>query len=253
MMIRQLLDAKILSTELLTSYWRVKVFDEVTSTQILLKESRPMSGNVYVAEYQSQGRGRLDRTFQSPSGSGLLFSLYLEPKLSQSQLVLVPLLVGMTVAQTLNELTGTTSFTAKWPNDVIAESGKTCGILCERYESGVIVGIGINVSNLKEELPVDSATSIYCETGIEIDRNILLIQLLKALSNNLVTWESGVDFLDNYRTICSTLDSLVNVTLPAGRIVQARALGISVDGGLILDDGSTVTAGDIVHVRAQLK
>lgn len=250
---RQLLDAKILSIELLTGYWRVKVFDEVTSTQSLLKESQPMPGDVYVAEYQSHGRGRLDRTFQSPKGSGLLFSFYLEPKLSQSQLGLVPLLIGMTVAQTLNKLTGTNSFTAKWPNDVIAESGKACGILCERYESGVIVGIGINVSNVKEELPVESATSIFCETGIEIDRNVLLIQFLKIFANNLTTWESGVDFLDNYRAICSTLDSLVNVTLPAGRIVQARALEISFDGGLILDDGTTVTAGDVVHVREQLK
>ena len=159
----------------------------------------------------------------------------------------------MSVAQSLNEITRTSAFSTKWPNDVMGKSGKTSGILCERFGNGVIVGVGINVSTLKEELPVDSATSIYIETGEKINRNILLVRILEDIATKLAKWESGFDFLDDYRKLSSTINSLVTVTLPAGRSIESKAVGISETGGLILANGITVSTGDVVHLRNQLK
>jgi BirA family biotin operon repressor/biotin-[acetyl-CoA-carboxylase] ligase len=242
-----------ISAGLQGGYWRVKVFDEVTSTQSLLREANPKHGDVFTAEYQSQGRGRLDRTFIAPHGSGLLFSLFIKPRFSKDQWGPVPLLMGMAVVDSINLLTSTTSFAAKWPNDVIAESGKVAGIISEVFGEGIIVGIGTNVTMMAAELPVVTASSIYLETGIEIDRNTLLVTILQAISVNLANWESGADVIGAYQQRSRTVGQFVEVTLPANQVIRAQAIGFSAEGGLILSTGETVTVGDVVHLREHLK
>jgi BirA family transcriptional regulator, biotin operon repressor / biotin---[acetyl-CoA-carboxylase] ligase len=243
------LDEEAISQSLRNSYWRVKVLDEVTSTQTLMRESNPSHGSVFTAEYQSQGRGRLDRTFHSPKFSGLLSSIYIEPSFSTKLWGWIPLLVGMTVAQVLNEITNTVKFQTKWPNDVIAPGGKVCGILCETFRSGVIIGIGINVSTQLDELPVESASSIYLETENSIDRNVLLASILARLSENLARWEAGKSFEVSYRELSATLGREISAHLPDGSVLMSKAVGISPDGGLLLESGEAITVGDIVHLR----
>jgi len=175
--IRAYLDDVAISAYLSSNYWRVRVLDEVGSTQDILKTELVSNGDCVVAEFQSAGRGRLDRKFESVPNVALLFSFYIEPD-RNSQWGWIPLIAGTAVARTLNEITNTQSFTTKWPNDVLAPSGKICGVLCEKYKDGIIVGIGINVSTTEAELPVETASSIFIESGLEIDRNELLPKVL---------------------------------------------------------------------------
>lgn len=250
---RPALDQQQISQGLADSYWRVSVHDEVTSTQLLLRKSNPVPGVVIVAEYQSQGRGRLGRSFDSKSGSGLLFSAYVRPSLEDAKWGLLPLLVGTTIAQVLNNLTNSNHYLTKWPNDVVAPEGKVCGVLCEYSDNGVLVGIGINVTTEIAELPVPTASSIILASEMELDRNELLISLLTALAMNIAAWEAGADILADYLMLSSTINQEVEVTLPGSRTLRSEAIGISADGGLILASGETVTVGDVLHLRNQVK
>jgi BirA family biotin operon repressor/biotin-[acetyl-CoA-carboxylase] ligase len=247
---RERLDESKIQSHLSSGYWRVKALDEVASTQDLLKVENVRAGNVIVAEYQSKGRGRLDRSFEVAPSGGLLFSFYIEPKRQISDWGWIPLLVGMVVAETLNEQTHGSIFTTKWPNDVLGARGKVTGILAETYGSGVIVGVGINVSLTEEELPVPTASSIFLESGIELDRNLLLPSILDALSEVFNDFDAGDSLLQRYLGISSTIDKQVEVSKPNGEVVRATAKGISSSGGLVLDSGETVTVGDVVHLRS---
>ena len=232
----------------LNSYWRVRVLSETSSTQDELKNELVSNGQCVVSEFQSAGRGRLDRSFQSPPGVALLFSFYIKPVRGDSQ-GWIPLIAGMSVAQSLNELTAETSYSNKWPNDVITDYGKVCGILCERYGDGIIVGIGLNVTTQIDELPVASATSIFISSGIEIDRNELLPTILHNFQELFQRWESGHDLQPRYRALSSTIGHEVQVSLPNGLSIESRAIKIGTNGELILESGDVVSVGDITHLR----
>jgi len=251
--IRAPLDENQISSNLQSNYWRVRLIPEVSSTQDILKDELVSNGDCVVTEYQSAGRGRLDRTFESPAHLALLFSFFITPNTPDDRWGAVPLLAGMTVAHTLNDLSNSKNFSTKWPNDVITSSGKVAGILCERYSTGIIVGIGINVSTLTDELPVETATSIYLSTGLELDRNILLAALLKGIKEVFTQWEEGVDFRIGYRESSQTLGRSVEVQLPHSSpdkaITRGVATDIDSDGALVLDDSRRITVGDIIHLR----
>ena len=246
--IRASLDQSIISTGLPSNYWRVRVVAKVDSTQVLLKNQLVSTGDCVVAEFQSAGRGRLERKFDAASGTALLFSFYIEPTRA-TQWGWIPLLAGIAVAQTLNEETHSITYKTKWPNDVIADSGKICGILCERYGRGIIVGIGINVSTEPAELPVPTASSIFIESGVELDRNILLPTLLNNFSEIFARWNSGEDLKSKYRALSQTIGSEVSVLLPDGLSRNGRAIGVDSEGQLILENGELISVGDVLHLR----
>ena len=247
-MIRALLNESKISDALRTNYWRVRVLDEVGSTQDELKNELVSNGDCVVAEYQSAGRGRLDRKFESAPHVALLFSFYIEAQ-RKGELGWVPLIAGTSVAQSLNTLTQTHNFATKWPNDVIADSGKTAGVLCERYGEGIIVGIGINVSTLPEELPVPTATSVFIETGMELDRNIVLAEVLTQFADLFARWESHEDLTPRYRALSSTIGKDVQITLPDFHLISGRAKGVDSEGQLFLENGYLVNVGDVLHLR----
>jgi len=153
------------------------------------------------------------------------------------------------IARSLNEATGSTAFATKWPNDVICESGKVAGVLCERYGAGVIVGIGVNVSTTPEELPVDTATSIFIESGIELDRNELLPTILLSFRELFARWDDGEDLVATYRALSKTIGNEVRVILPDSRAIVGVAIGVDGDGRLRLENGDLIGAGDVVHLR----
>ena len=132
----------------LSHYWRVSVVDLTTSTQEDLAEKinsgDAHSGDVIVANFQSAGRGRLDRTFSAPASTALLFSLYLTPQKSRTEWGFLPLLAGISIAETLNKVNAGISI--KWPNDLLINEKKVGGIISTVHGEGVIIGIGINVS-----------------------------------------------------------------------------------------------------------
>jgi len=246
--IRASLDEGAISARLPSNYWRVRVLPEVGSTQDLLKNELVSNGDCVVAEFQSAGRGRLDRKFDSAPSVALLFSFYIKPG-RKSQWGWIPLLAGMSVAQTLNEETSSQIFETKWPNDVLGESGKVAGILCEKFGEGIIVGIGINVSTQVAELPVETASSIFIETGVELNRNDLLASLLQNFEALYERWESGDDLIAKYRALSATIGEQVRVLLPNSASFGGVAIGVNAEGELVLESGDLINVGDVVHLR----
>ena len=246
-MIRASLDEEKIMRAVASTYWRVRVLSLTTSTQDELKTELVSNGDCVVSEFQSEGRGRLDRTFDAEPHVALLFSFYIRPERKDAW-GWIPLLSGVSVAQTLNEVTSTRDYQTKWPNDVISTSGKIAGILCEKYKDGIIVGIGINVSTQVNELPVDTASSIFITSGLEIDRNNLLAAILRRFHDNYESWLLGAEFKAPYRALSATIGNEVKALLPNGDEIFGKAKGVGSDGELLLESGDVITVGDIVHL-----
>ena len=248
----ELLSADAIAGALASSYWRVSVVDEIDSTQNYLRTSNPKSGDVITAEYQSAGRGRLDRKFDAEKSSALLFSFYLEPKVKVEIFGYLTLLIGASVTSTINKITKTNNFKCKWPNDILFGDLKVAGLLAEKTESGVIVGVGINISTEKNELPVSHATSVFLATNALINRNTLLAQILNNLEQDLLSWQGGKDLTSKYRELSATIGKQVRVEMPDGSQIEGAAVDIDETGSLRLDNGEQITVGDVIHLDSKL-
>ena len=239
------LDAEKISYALVDGYWRVKVVDEIASTQLALAAQEQLtSGEVLVAEFQSAGRGRIDRKFEAEKSASLLFSFYYVPTRDRDEWGAIALIAGLSIAQCLGE-----GFSTKWPNDVIHSTGKVSGTLCEFHRDGVIVGIGINTAMSTDQLPVPTASSLAIATGEIPDRNILLVEVLNRFAANIAAWESGADFIDAYIARSATIGSQVRAELPDGTAKDGIATGITNRGELLLANGEIVSVGDITHLK----
>jgi BirA family biotin operon repressor/biotin-[acetyl-CoA-carboxylase] ligase len=250
-MVREALNESAMNATLRGSYWRVSVFQSLTSTQTeLAAKVNLQHGDVYVTEFQSAGRGRLDRTFEAAKSSALLFSLYLEPKRNKLEWSAIPLLTGVSLLTALSSLDQDLKFNLKWPNDLLIEQKKVAGILVEARDSGVIIGVGINVEMENSELPVANATSLAIAKFGKLDRNIILPELLRTLQTTFDLWESGsVTPLEQYRQASSTIGQEVEVHLPSGEILKSQAVDIKETGELQLASGVLVNVGDVIHLR----
>jgi BirA family biotin operon repressor/biotin-[acetyl-CoA-carboxylase] ligase len=170
----------------------VEVVDEAPSTNALVAERAregAAEGLVIVAEHQTAGRGRLDRVWETPPRAALTQSLLLRPSVPPAAWPWLPLLTGYAVAKALRA----EGFAAevKWPNDVLIGGRKVAGILAEAREGRVVLGIGINVNVPADGLPAEidrPATSLLAETGSEIDRAELLVELLAVLEQRYDAW-----------------------------------------------------------------
>lgn len=218
------------------------------------------AGLVLVTEHQTEGRGRLDRSWVTPARSSLTFSVLLRPEVPAEHWPWVPLLTGYAVQAALADRLPDVAL--KWPNDVLVatdESGggrKVAGILVERVDtpSGpmAVVGVGINVDQTLDELPVAAATSIVLETGDPVDRTDLLGQALGSLHGLLGLLDDVEVLRTAYADVCSTLGRTVDVHLPGGAVRRGEALDLDASGALVVSTGDgtlTVAAGDVVHVR----
>ena len=226
--------------------------DLTASTQSDLAElvnaSVAKSGEVIAAEFQSDGRGRLDRTFEAPPQSALLFSFYIAPKRARSDWSFISFLAALAMREVITEnLAENTSL--KWPNDILIGDKKVAGLLAQQIGDGVIVGIGINVAMGANELPVPTATSLALAGSYNLDRNVLLIDFLNRFESIFTEWESGADFLEKYRQISSTIGRQVRVEVLGRDPIEAEAVAITTQGALILRDGTEVNVGDVVHLR----
>ena len=238
-------------SQLASHYWRVSVVDVTGSTQDDLisraRNSQARHGDVIVANFQSAGRGRLDRSFIAPPSSALLFSIYLQP--IRTLWDWLPLLAGQSIAQALSQ--GSKVIKMKWPNDLMIGEKKVGGIIASRAGSGVVIGIGINVGMTSEEVPVEGATSLYIEGVETLDRTKILNLILESLRKNITLWNENRDeeLRIDYRLRSSTLGSPVEVTLANGERTTGIASDISTRGELILDSGEVISVGDVVHLR----
>ncbi|MFE9696850.1 biotin--[acetyl-CoA-carboxylase] ligase [Streptomyces sp. NPDC006270] len=233
-------------------------------------------GTVLVAEEQTAGRGRLERTWTAPPRSGLFLSVYLEPgDIPVERWGWVPLLAGVAAATGLAKSAGV-DMSLKWPNDLLVtipkgsgklrpgeaplgEERKTGGILGEFAGDGIVVGLGVNVSLRADELPAPTAGSLALAGAVSTDRETLLRAVLRSLEHWYGRWKAaGGDAAASglqaaYAAGCATLDRTVRAELPGGASLVGEAVAIDGDGRLVLStEGGLqqpVSAGDIVHLR----
>ncbi len=241
----------------------VRVVDALDSTNAevarLARDGAP-AGTVVVAEHQSAGRGRLDRSWTAPARSALTFSVLWRPTALPGAWPWLPLLAGYAVHRVLS--TGGFASELKWPNDVLIGERKVAGLLVERVDSpggpAAVVGIGLNVSMSEGELPVPSATSLVLSAGAAPDRTELLVDLLESLRLHYDRWETGLwaggpGLRSAYADACGTLGRAVRAELPDGSAVVGRATGIDSAGRLVVATAAgarSIGAGDVVHIRA---
>jgi BirA family biotin operon repressor/biotin-[acetyl-CoA-carboxylase] ligase len=220
------------------------------------REGAP-EGLVIVAEAQTAGRGRRDRSWTTPPRAGLTFSVLLRPTFPPAGWGWLPLLAGLAVATPLAALSEV-DVRLKWPNDVLVGERKLGGILTEVVGTGVVVGIGLNVSLRAGELPVPTATSLAIEGSAVVDRDPVLRAVLREIERRYVDLSRAAGNADasglaaDYRAACATLGRGVRVELPGPRVLGGTAVDIDADGRLVLDgDGGRqpVAAGDVVHLR----
>ena len=161
------------------------------STQRLLDDAA--EGAVAVADEQTEGRGRLGRTWEARPGTSILASVLLEPPVPSARLPELTLLAGGACVEAITAVAGL-SPTIKHPNDVLVDGRKVAGILAEAREGRVVLGIGVNVNVDQAELPADTATpagSLSVAAGRELSRAELLAELLWRLEQRYDAWVSG--------------------------------------------------------------
>lgn len=213
-------------------------------------------GLVIIAEQQTAGRGRLDRSWTSPARAGVLMSVLLRPQVGVAAWPLIPLLTGLAVVEAM---VGVAQVEAalKWPNDVMLDERKLGGILVERVDEAVVVGMGLNVSTRADEMPVETATSLAIAGGAT-DREIIAKEVLRALARRYLAWlgtgGASASVIPAYRDRCETIGRHVELALPGGEAVRGLATGIDDSGRLVVRDEATGTdhawlVGDVIHVR----
>ena len=226
------------------------------------------AGGLVVAGHQTAGRGRLERSWFSVPGASLLFSLVVRPAVGPSLLGLVPLAAG--VALCLAARTEGVAARLKWPNDLVVEGRKAGGILCETaWRAGatagagpigsagwIVVGVGVNVNLAPDDLPPDlraRATSLSSEAGRAIDRAELLSSFLETFVPLLRTLEvaGGSPILDAYLPLCDTVGAEIRADV-SGLTVTGVVKDIDPSGALVLDSGTVLSAGDVVHVTPSI-
>lgn len=254
--VREGLKTKILGCSIL---W----FRRLTSTNYLAKElalKGAREGTVIVAETQTSGRGRLKRKWRSPEG-GLWISIILRPKAEPKHTPKLTLMASVAVVKTITQLFSLKA-EIKWPNDVLINQKKVCGILTEATTKGnavqfTILGIGINANFSLSSFPIglrDSTTTLQEELKKEIELEALLLTLLEEIElyYGLFTKEKFDVILKEWRNQASFLGSYVEVASDNEKF-KGWAADIDNDGALIvkLRDQTVrkVTSGDIAKIK----
>jgi BirA family biotin operon repressor/biotin-[acetyl-CoA-carboxylase] ligase len=213
---------------------------------------------------QRAGRGRLERSWTAPPGTALAVSTLVEVGgIPVSARGWIPLIAGAAMTRAVAAQLGRSPHSArlKWPNDVLVDGMKICGILAEvvpQHPDSVVVGTGVNTRMPRVDLPVATATSFEA-LGLESDDDRLLADYLTALDEQLTALAAAhgdaaaAGILAEIEALCATVGAAVSVSLPDGTVLEGRAQRIDTDGRLVVVDAFdaeiAVSAGDVVHVR----
>jgi len=237
--------------------YTISHFYSIDSTNWYARTLPP--GNVVIAEQQTQGRGRLGRSFSSVPG-GIYFSITVTPQCSLEEIPTLPLIVATAVAKGIRNTLDIPA-DIKWPNDILVSGKKIAGILVELTgepdaPSKAIIGTGINVNQSIQDLPkelVERATTLYELTGERIDRKALFSELLEEVTDHFERLKYGTkDILNIWKAYSCTLGKEITVK-QVSRTVTGRAIDIDEGGALILDTNhgrERVLSGDIqIHER----
>ena len=244
------------------SGFRVQWIAETGSTNAdLLAEARRGAepNRVLVADYQRTGRGRRGRTWEASAESGLLFSVLVRPKLDIESSHLVTTALALSALEACDSLAGVRPG-LKWPNDLVVGDRKLAGVLAESILAGdrleaLVVGMGLNVRTGVASLELaDTAVALEDVRGSAIDRR----DLLEAILAGFAHWMTGIEtsagqsaLLAAARVESATLGRRVSVELSDGSLLEGLAEGLDDQGALILESGTRVVVGDVVHLRDQ--
>ena len=239
----------------------IQYFKETESTNIIAREiaNSVEEGTVVIAESQTQGRGRLGRKWLSPEG-GIWLSIILKPRIQPLYASRITLLAGVAVAKTIRSLGLPAKI--KWPNDVLINGKKVCGILTEiEAEIDIIdycvVGIGIDANVDTESFPEDfreSSTSLKKELGNSINRIEFVQKLLLEFEALYLKFQHDEfsSILEEWRDMSATIGEWVKITTQT-RTIYGEAIGVDNEGALILETGEgqleKIVAGNCEHLR----
>ena len=222
----------------------VVYYDEIDSTNNRAKEAgdnKAPHGTLFVADMQVAGKGRRGRVWQSPAGSSIYMTILLYPEISPLKAPQLTLVMAIAVAEGIKEVTGLDT-KIKWPNDIVVNGRKICGILTEMsteidYINHVVIGAGINVN--QDDFPEDirkTASSLKMELGKQVKRSELIAAIMKSFEKDYEIFLKTEDLSglqELYNSMLVNLDRDVKVLEP-GNEYEAHALGINKTGELIV-------------------
>jgi len=236
--------------------------DEIDSTNTCLRQMAlegAEDGTAVTAEYQTAGRGRMGRNFQSPRGKGIYLSVLFRPHLPPERLMSVTALAGLAVCDAVERICGVRPG-LKWPNDPVLGNRKLCGVLTEMALEGetgrvqhLVVGVGINVNHTREDFQdevAEIATSLRMELGKPVSRPALTAALLEELDRVYAALKSGdlAEYLATYRRDCVNLGKTVQLIGSEAR-ETVTAVDVDESFGLVvrMEDGTekTVRSGEV--------
>jgi BirA family biotin operon repressor/biotin-[acetyl-CoA-carboxylase] ligase len=241
----------------------IHFFTSLPSTNILAKklaEDNALHGTAVVAANQTDGRGRLGKSWYSAPGKGLYCSIIVRPRLAVEDYPKITLAAGLGVAMAIDHLTGVFS-QLKWPNDIFI-AGKKCGgvltessSLNERVERRyAVIGIGLNLGSVIEDFPMDlrdKVTSLFIETGQTFDAQRVFLAIRDAVLRQLEVFctEGFPPILDSWKNRDFLLGREMECVSSEGKIITGVSLGPDADGQLHVKaaDGRvhTVLSGDV--------
>lgn len=210
-------------------------------------------GMVLVADHQTSGRGRFDRPWEETPGTAVALSVLLRPRRPAAEWGWLALAAGIAVAGGLRDLAPEQAHRVvlKWPNDVLIDDRKVCGILASNDGSAVVVGLGVNTTMDASELPVPQATSLLL-AGLPAGKDELVAAVLTSLERVYEHWQRHGDLRGQYQAACGTIGRPVRVQLDPHRSVHGVATGVDRAGNLVVstaDGERTFAAGDVHHLR----
>lgn len=235
-------------------------YEEIGSTndeaKRLAREGKP-EGLLVLSDRQTAGKGRFGRKWHSPEKTGLYCSLILRPPVPVSKISLLTILAGVAVLETIQKETSLAPL-LKWPNDVLINGKKVCGILTESTSKKdkvefAIMGIGININNRKEQFPDEiclSSTSLKIESGKDIIREKFLSSLLFHLENKYTCFlkNGNKNILQVWRKHNDVLGKKVKI-YQGTRLIVGLARDIDDEGNLLVEtnDGNVekVSSGEL--------
>lgn len=219
-------------------------FESIDSTnKYLLNEHIHPNGTVVFADFQTAGRGRRQRKWQSPEAESLLFSIFLNENIQTIPLYIFTFLAAVSVYEGLLPFAPERQLAVKWPNDVLIKGKKVCGILIETETSvnrinSIVIGVGININQKPEffQGELNQATSLFCSVGHKFSRMKVFYSVLTSFDKNLMELyqRNYTDILKKWRRYCPYIGKIIKVD-DDKNIYEGVFKDVSQNGGLILE------------------
>ena len=237
-----------IANELNTEYIgkELYVYKEVSSTNTVAKflsMNHVKNGTVVISEKQTQAKGRSGKSWESPLG-GVWLSIILKPDVEQSKFPLITLATGVAVAKTLEKV-GVENPEIKWPNDIMINGKKVCGILTEAVAKfntveNVIIGVGIDANLESSQFPKElqaGTTTLKDELKREGNENLLIKIFLEEFEkiSELFNHEGYEDILKEWRKRSYSIGKIVEVREPFNTYYDGYVVGINNEGALIVE------------------